>query len=152
MNTSSPRILIVCSSDHGSTRELVNQIASQHPVKVVLASEIRQGEVYADYDIIGFASGIIFGKCHKSIAKAISKLPSGKGCFYLFTCDNMKDSYSCHTKVLIEAQDCHWLGSFGCLGAFVLDKLLSRLLHKDRKRPTLADRQSAERFYCNLIK
>ncbi len=77
-------IIIYESLHHGNTKKLVDAIAQQFPVEVKSVREF-DGDL-SEYDIIGFASGIAFGKFYNEIfSLATDKMPFEKDIFFLFT-------------------------------------------------------------------
>lgn len=77
-------IIIYESVHHGNTKKLVDAIAAQYPVDVRDVSELR--EDLSGYDLIGFASGIAFGKFYEEITEVARDLmPFEKDVFFLYT-------------------------------------------------------------------
>ncbi|MFZ0010751.1 MAG: flavodoxin domain-containing protein [Halobacteriota archaeon] len=80
------KTLIVCvSQHHGNTKKIADAMAA------VLDAEIRRPadvnvEALAEYDLIGFGSGIAFGKHYQPLLKWVDALPAlDKKAFVLST-------------------------------------------------------------------
>ena len=68
--------IIYHSSHHGNTRKLVEAVARGRDVTLIDASAVRSADL-SGYELIGFASGIYFGKFHKNVLEfAENNLPS----------------------------------------------------------------------------
>lgn len=78
-------VIITASVHHGNTRKVVDAIAEEYGVEVVDATKVKEKDL-SDYDAIGFASGIYYGKFHQSVLNfAAVNLPAGKKVFYICT-------------------------------------------------------------------
>lgn len=69
--------IIYHSSHHGNTKKLLDAIAKAHDVTLINATEDLTADL-SGYGMVGFASGIYYGKFHKSVLKAAEKLPKEK--------------------------------------------------------------------------
>lgn len=70
-----------------------------------------------EYDIIGFASGIDFGKFYLEIENfARQKLPFQKEVFFLYTCAMERDGFTDVIKEIALEKDAVILGEYGCKG------------------------------------
>ena len=75
-------VIVYHSSHHGNTRKLVEAIARGRDVTLVDASAVKSADL-SGYDLIGFASGIYFGKFHQSVVEfAKNNLPRDKKVFF----------------------------------------------------------------------
>ena len=57
--------IIFASVHHGNTRKVVEQIAQNNDVDLIDATQEKEKDL-SEYDRIGFASGIYYGKFHQS--------------------------------------------------------------------------------------
>ena len=55
--------IIFASVHHGNTRKVVEQIAQNNDVDLIDATQVKEKDL-SEYDRIGFASGIYYGKFH----------------------------------------------------------------------------------------
>ena len=77
--------IIYYSAHHGNTRKLVEAVAQGRDVTLIDALTAKSTDL-SGYDLIGFASGIYFGKFHQSVVEfAKNNLPQGKKVFFLST-------------------------------------------------------------------
>lgn len=104
-------------------------LMAQYENPISHACDMEEGQVFIidvttrqtvrleEYDCIGFASGVYFGKFHDSVLSfARQYLPQGKPVFFVCTYGGDKGN---STKVLTEiakGKDCRVLGEFGCKG------------------------------------
>lgn len=76
-----------------SFAELYEQSDTEYQL---LVSDMTANYMYtnASYDLIGFASGIFYGKLHKSLISFITdNLPAHKKAFVIYTCGQDSPSY-----------------------------------------------------------
>ena len=71
-------VIVYASRHHGNTKKLVEAIAKAHAVDVIDA-DLQQTADLKNYDRIGFASGVAFGKYYPPLLTFMEKnLPAGK--------------------------------------------------------------------------
>lgn len=69
------------------------------------------------YELIGFASGIYFGKMQNSVLSFAEKnLPDNKKVFFIFTCGAMRKGYTDSAAKIAESKNAHIMGEYGCRG------------------------------------
>lgn len=77
--------IIFASVHHGNTRKVVEQIAQNNDVDLIDATQEKEKDL-SEYDRIGFASGIYYGKFHQSVLNFASvNLPEYKEVFLICT-------------------------------------------------------------------
>ena len=78
--------LVYASVHHKNTEKVVKAIAEKHPeVELIDATKTILKDL-ASYDLIGFASGIFYGKLHKTLLNFIAdNLPAHKKAFVIYT-------------------------------------------------------------------
>lgn len=74
-----------------------------------------------DYDLIGIASGVAFGRLYKRIESFVEsdRFPCNKSVFILYTCGNrnLKSIHYCdHVKEVLMQKNCTIEGDYGCAG------------------------------------
>lgn len=112
MNT----IIIYESTHHGNTKKLVDAICEKFSVLAVSIEDATNVD-FSQYNTIGIASGIAFGKFYKAMETfATEKIPPGKNIFLLYTCGGESGKYTNHIVETLKAKGCNILGSYGCLG------------------------------------
>lgn len=112
-------LIVYGSHHHGSTEALVKAIAEQYPVDL-LDAESGQLISLEEYDLIGFASGIDFGKFYPQVTEIARKLPVGKEIYALFTCARDNGKYGDEILQIASEKNCTYLGKYGCRGYPVL--------------------------------
>lgn len=108
---------IVYESTHqGNTKKLLDAIAQKHEVVLIDATGAGSFSL-EEYDVIGFASGVAFGKFYKKITEvAETKLPTGKKVFFIYSCGNNSKDFSKNIREIAERKNCVSLGTYGCKG------------------------------------
>lgn len=104
------------SRHHGNTRKVLDAMAGEGGVGLIDVTA-QQAVRLEEYDCIGFASGVYFGKFHDGVLSFARKyLPQGKPVFFVCTYGGDKGT---STKALLEIakeKNCPILGKFGCKG------------------------------------
>ena len=108
-------IILYESLHHGNTRKLVDAIAEQFPVELHDARSFT-GDL-SDYDAVGFASGIAFGKIYNEILDiAIDKMPFEKDVFFICTAGSPDRDYAKEIRTLAEQRQNRVHGAYCCRG------------------------------------
>ena len=137
------------SRHHGNTRKVLEAMAREGEVDL-LDVTTRQAVRLEDYDCIGFASGVYFGKFQESVlAFARQYLPQGKPVFFVCTYGG---SAGHSTRVLSELaaeKGCPVLGRFGCKGydTFGPFRLVGGIA---KGHPNAQDLENARAFYRKI--
>lgn len=146
MNT----IMIYMSTHHQNTKKLVDAISEKYHIKTVPISEAHSIDLNS-YDMIGFASGIAFGKFYEPLERfAKERLPYGKKVFFLYTCGKNNDKYTSSISDIAQNHECKILGSYGCLGfdTYGPFKLIGGI---SKGHPTQAEIEDAAMFFEKII-
>ncbi len=140
--------IVYASVHHGNTKKLMDAISASHEVDVMDAVEMKERDLN-EYDLIGFASGIFFGKFHESVLSFAEKnLPEGKNVFLICTYGG-KAAYGSIEKILKE-KHAKIAGRYGCLGHDSVGP--ARLIGGIRKgHPTKDEIEGAVTFYANML-
>ncbi len=108
-------LILYRSTHHGNTKKLCDAIAAGEEDVTLL--EVGRGEIsWDEYDVIGFACGVAFGKLYADIIKAAAEIPAGKRVFFLYTCGKNSRDFSEQAAESVRARGCTVLGSSGCKG------------------------------------
>ena len=109
--------IIYASVHHKNTEKLVNAIAQAIPdVLLVDAASVVLKDL-ASCDVIGIASGIFYGKMHKTVLKfAEENLPEHKKVFVMLTSGQANKSYGDDAKAIFASKNCTYLGTYDCRG------------------------------------
>lgn len=108
--------IVYVSKHHENTKKLTDAIFYNYDVTLIDAIKTKETDL-CGYDVIGFASGIAYGKFYPQLLKFIeTNLPKGKKVFFLYTCGTIKKSYTSLVIKLAKERECEVLGEYGCLG------------------------------------
>lgn len=142
--------VVYYSQHHNNTKKVIDAIAENHDITLIDAAKTEK-ENLAEYDLIGFASGIYYSKFHKSVLKfADDNLPTDKKVFFLYTCGAKKDSYTKSIKDIVSKKSAHILGEYGCIGfdTFGPFKLIGGL---GKGHPDSTELENAVEFYNGIL-
>lgn len=109
-------VIVYASTHQGNTKKIVDAIKAECDVDLIDATKASE-ENLSDYDIIGFASGIYAGKCHKKILDFASfNLPKGKDVFFITSSAMGKKNYDQTLRAAIQEKNANILGSLATKG------------------------------------
>lgn len=142
MNT----VIIYESKHHGNTKKVCERISEVCGVTLVEAHSVTDVFPWERYELVGFASGLLYGKFYEQVNLAAQKLPQGKPVFFLYTCAGNSKDFSSDIQSIAGRRRAVWLGSFGCKGFNTYGPL--RLIGgMNRANPTEDELQAAVEFY-----
>jgi len=144
------KTLIICKSiHHGNTQKIAEVIADVLETKLMKPEELDINTV-TEYDLVGFGSGIYYGKHHKDLLKAIDNLFSvkNKKAFVFSTSGTGEKNISKNHRLIKEkliAKGFIVAVEFSCRGwdSFGLLKLIGGI---NKGRPDEQDLKKAEDF------
>lgn len=146
-------VIVYVSQHHENTKKLVDAIAAEGGNDVELINGAEQKNVdLSGYDIIGFASGVVYGKYYPEILKFMeSNLPESKRVFFIHTAGDLRESHNAAAKHIAEKRNCRCLGTYYCKGydTYGPFKLLGGI---NKGKPDTSDISRAVDFYKELIK
>lgn len=109
-------IVIYQSLHHENTKKLLEGMGEKCPFDMVSVSEAESINLM-EYEIIGFASGIFYGKLHNSILEFVKTNPTMPDrCFVIFTRGSNNKKYANSLIRLLEEQNRRVLGVYHCKG------------------------------------
>lgn len=109
-------VIIYASKHHGNTYKLVKAISDKHNIRTMDAAKNAIANLQ-EYDVIGFASGIDFGKFYKEMEEfAKENLPNRKQVFFLYTCAMERKGFTNSMKEIALEKESIILGEYGCKG------------------------------------
>lgn len=139
--------LIVYESIHHSNTEKIGKAMAECLNAELIKSDDVNVNNLMDYDLIGFGSGIYYGKFHKNILDLIDKSPNlpNKKAFVFSTSGQGKIEYNNPIEQKLKEKDFKVIGSFACKGydTFGPFKLIGGI---SRDRPNNNDIQKAKEF------
>ena len=145
------KVLIIYNSvHHGNTEKITKVIADELKTKMVKPSD-EEASKWEEYDLIGFGSGIYFGKHHESILQLVGKLPAVKGKkAFVFSTSGVLRNYNKSLKAYLTAKGFQIVGDFSCKGLDTYGpmKLIGGI---NKGRPNEKDCQKALEFAQGLL-
>ena len=143
--------VIYYSRHHENTKKVLEGMAEGHEEEISLV-DVTSHEIpdLADYDAIGFASGIYSGKFHESVMDCAEKyLSAWQKTFLIYTCGAPSRRYTSAMTDLLHEKKTDILGEFGCRGfdTFGPFQIIGGI---NRKHPNAKDLQNAQNFYREI--
>ena len=147
------KILTIVESKHlGNTKKVAEAMAEVAPVTITDVENVAKYNLH-DYDIVGFGSGIYYGKHDKAIMEFVSKLCDKQAYTFVFSTSGSSGFLKNNKTLadLLESKNKIVLGSFGCKGLdkFFVFKLLGGM---NKNHPDKSDLKEAQKFILNVIK
>ena len=142
--------IIYASKHHGSTYKLVKAISGKYDIDEIDAEKLHFMDL-SPYDLIGFASGIDFGKFYPSVERFLKEnLPRNKRVFFLYTCAKKNSKFTeCVKKEALE-KGAVIMGEYGCRGYNTYGpwKVIGGM---NKNHPSQEELEEAIRFYESLL-
>ena len=130
-------LIIYASIHNGNTEKVARAMAEVLDAKLVKPNEIKTDES-SEYDLIGFGSGIYFGKHHKSLLDLVSKLqPQNNKKAFIFSTRGIFPVSICHKALKKQLLEKEFEISFYSRGLVTVtiefkDDVLPNLLHQSK--------------------
>ena len=143
-------VIIYASTHHGSTKKLADAIANRYDVHLIDAAKQHSADL-SEYDLIGFASGIDFGKFYDSVEQFLEKnLPENRKVFFLYTCAKVSSRFTEIIKDAARRKGAVILGEYGCRGFNTYGpwKLIGGM---NKGHPSAEELQGAVGFFESLL-
>ena len=143
--------IIYASTHHGNTRKLVEAIAEKYDIVQIDATKQQHADLI-DYDLIGFASGIDFGKFYGSVEQFLqNNLPENKQVFFLYTCAKVSSRFTATIKEKALKREAIITGEYGCRGFNTYGpwRLIGGM---NKNHPSEEEIHEALMFYKSLLK
>ncbi|KDR95066.1 Flavodoxin [Peptoclostridium litorale DSM 5388] len=143
--------LIICESvHHDNTYKIAKVIAEAIGAKLCRPDEVEAG-VIETYDLIGFGSGIYYGKHHEKLYRLIEDADiKGKNVFVFSTSGMGKETYNKALIDYVESKGANVKGSFACKGydTYSIFKLIGGIA---KGHPDDMDMEKAKSFAKTFI-
>ena len=149
-NIMAKAVIIYASTHHGNTYKLVQAIADKHDIDTIDATKQQTADL-SGYDLIGFASGIDFGKFYEPVEQFLDQnLPEGKRVFFLYTCAKCSCRFTGTVKAKAQKRHSSIAGEFGCRGFNTYGpwKIIGGM---NRNHPDPEDLDRAVSFFGSLL-
>ena len=141
--------IVYYSKHHGNTKKLLDAIAAKNEVTLIDVTAQPSADL-AEYDRIGFASGIYYTSFAKQIlACAAEHLPEGRDVFYICTHGAPKGDFLKAIREIAAKKKCREIGEYHCRGfdTFGPFKWVGGLA---KGHPTESEIKAAVEFYRQL--
>jgi flavodoxin len=145
--------IIYYSYHHGNTKKVIDRMAGILGAKLMTPPEVDATKL-AEYDLIGFGSGIYFSKPHKSLLDLVDSLPSmkNKKAFIISTSGRGEKGMEKNhhgLKAKLEGKGFAIVGEYSCsaFDTFLFFRLMGGL---NKGRPNEDDLKKAEEFAKKL--
>ncbi len=111
------RIIVYDSVRHGNTEKIAKAISEVVDAELIKSSKVKS-KYLNYYDLIGFGSGIFFGKHSTNILDLIGRIPnvSNKKAFVFSTSGQGKMEYNSYAKQMLRDKGFDVIGNFACKG------------------------------------
>ena len=147
------KTLIVYTSVHHQNTENVAKVMAEALEADLISVANAKPEMPANYDLVGFGSGIYFGKHHKTLLKFVEMLPpvTQKQAFLFSTCGDGKINHHAALKEKLVNKGFAVVDEFCCRGWDTVGplKLFGGI---NKGRPDENDRAAARAFARGLKK
>ncbi|MGD0644232.1 MAG: flavodoxin family protein [Candidatus Bathyarchaeia archaeon] len=147
------KTLIVCFSyHHKNTAKIALAFASSLNAEIRTPQEVNPNG-FSEYDLVGFGSGIYFGKHHKFLLNLAEKLPqvASKKAFIFSTSGRTGNTSKFHKQLRekLQSKGFNIVGEFNCAGldTYGLMKIVGGL---NKEHPNKDDIKQAEAFAQSL--
>ncbi|MDI6876137.1 MAG: flavodoxin family protein [Methanomicrobiales archaeon] len=145
--------LIICTSvHHGNTAKVARRLADVLQADVVKTADASQ-DLLARYDLVGFGSGIYFGRHHAELLEFVDALPDQQDRQAFIFSTSGRGGVSGHRTLRERLMEKGFrvIGQFACKGydTYSVFKLIGGI---NRGRPNERDLQDAARFAESLIR
>jgi len=150
-------LIIYHSIHHGNTEKIAQVMADVLKAKLIKSDDVDLNSI-SYHDLIGFGSGVYFGRTHRSLLKLVDKLPDQKGKkAFVFTTSGMGRVWLYNVlakplkKKLLE-KNFKIVGEFNCRGWDTYPIYVRPFGGINKGRPNEKDLEKAREFARNLEK
>lgn len=146
------KILAVVKSKHNdNTMKIAEAMSEVAPLTIVELENVKYYNL-SEYDIVGFGSGIYYGKHDKELLNFVKKVCDKKAYSFVFSTSGSKNYEKNNSTLvkLLESKNKVVLGSFGCRG---LDKFFIFALFGglNKNHPDIDDFEAAQQFIIEVM-
>ena len=148
MNT----LIIYHSFHHQNTEKVVSAMASILKARLATLDQIKPDKI-DKYDLIGFGSGIYFGRHHKSLLKLAESLPRAEKKSFIFSTAGLPQlKYFNHRslRIALKKKGFKIVGEFCCPGWDTYPKIVRPFGGINKGRPNEVDLKKAQNFAKSL--
>ncbi|WP_328430377.1 flavodoxin family protein [Streptomyces sp. NBC_00443] len=143
------KTLIVCASvSHGNTRRVADRMAEVLGAEVVAPEQADLAEP-TGADLVGFGSGVFYGRLHPRLTEFVKALPAGRGRAFVFATSGLPEippaPFTRPLVQLLKGKGYEVDGSFSCraFDTWTPFKLVGGI---NKQRPNAGDLAAARAF------
>ncbi|MGQ9596730.1 MAG: flavodoxin family protein [Thermoproteota archaeon] len=150
-------LIIYFSIHHGNTEKIARAMAEVLSADLVKSLEINP-EAPQEYDLIGFGSGIYFGKHHSSLFDLVGRLPNQKGRkAFIFSTSGLRKIRFVHDfdrplRKKLTMKGFEVIGEFNCRGWDTYPLWVRPFKGINKGKPGEKELEEAKHFAANLKK
>lgn len=151
-------LIVYISFHYGNTEKIAKTISEVLDAKSLKLNEIKM-DMFSQYDLIGFGSGIYFFKHHKALLNLVENLPYLNKKVFVFSTRGIGPVWFYHQplKKKLLKKGFNIVGEFSCRGfdTYLFDKYIPFLKFTgglNKGRPNEKDLKNARNFATNLRK
>ena len=142
-------LIIYVSVEHGNTEKVARTISEAIGAELKEVKDVDPTTI-ANYELIGFGSGIFKGKFHARLLKLVSELPQTQSNAFIFSTSGFGTTkYHEDMRKMLEGKGYRVVGDFACKGwdTYGPFKITGGI---NKKRPDQADLNAARDFAKTL--
>lgn len=142
-------LIIYSSVHHGNTKKIAEAMAQELGAELLKINDKKPASI-KEYDLIGFGSGIYYGKFHSKLYKLIEQLNlKDKNVFIFSTSGVGNKKYNKSLHKLLTSKGAIVKGDFSCKGydTFGPFKIIGGI---SKGHPNEKDLENAKKFASNL--
>jgi len=151
-------LIIYMSTHHGNTEKVARKMAKALGADLMKPGEVADPLIVRKYDLVGFGSGIYFGRFHRAMFELVSKMRDmgGKKAFTFSTGGAPEDNFANRFGIpefpkKLKEKGFDVVDGFFCLG-FDTYGYLALIGGLNKGRPDEKDLKAAEAFARGLKK
>lgn len=144
-------LIIYSSIHHGNTKKIAEVMAQELGAELLNINDKKPVSI-DQYDLIGFGSGIYYGKFHSKLYELIEQLNlNGKNVFIFYTSGLKNKKFSESLYKLLISKEAVVKDTFSCKGydTFGPLKIIGGI---SKGHPNEKDLENAKKFAKNLLK
>lgn len=143
--------IIYISTHHQNTEKVVKSMAEEVKADLIHLNDINKVNI-ADYDVIGFASGIYFSSFNPAIKKIIkdSIFLENQKIFLTYTCGVNCINYANGIEKILKNKQCKYCGCFSCNG-YDTYGIFGKFGGIKKGRPNENDLKNAREFIKSIL-
>jgi flavodoxin len=147
------RVALVCASKHHGNTQRIAAAMAVAAGAVLLTPQQAEADGLREYDLVGFGSGVYFGRPDRRLRQLIAALPQLPPSAFVFTTSGLPwlwRLYHFGLRWRLRSRGCRVTGDFACAGWDTVGPL-AWIGGLNRCRPNADDCLRAERFIAVQI-